>query len=167
MKKRLVVSPIREILWQTLHMPFHISVVMIGACISNLFGRIYPSKLPFDIKEYPVPTGTEPLEASLRLTFTVSVSICLVFTCFFVLLHKRVPRRRTLFPLPTILGFRALIALCILFVGCFGTSLDAFFLLITVTCLLLVNLAFSVIGLQTVGLPSLRDTACHFRLGSR
>lgn len=167
MKRDEKTSVLKSLLWQLLHLPFHLSVIIMGASIGTLMSRIYPVKIPFDLAKYPVPTGWQPAEANLRLSFTISISICLVLLCLFVILQGRVPIQRTFFPMSMILGFRVLIAIAILFLGIFGTSLSAFTLLAAVMGLLLSNMIFSIIGLQTRGENTLRDTACHFRMGLR
>jgi hypothetical protein len=60
-----------------------------------------------------------------------------------------------------------LTALIILLVGLFATSLTAFHAISLVTGLLVFNMVFSVAGLQNRGDVTLRDTACHYRLGLR
>jgi hypothetical protein len=150
-----------------LHLLFHLAIITTGASISNLIGRVYPAKIKFDITKYPVPTGEEPLDAPLRIAFTSAVAVTLFCLSAFVILMGRIPVFRTYIPFAAVLGVRVLTALIILLVGLFATSLTAFHAISFVTGLLVFNMIFSVAGLQNRGDVTLRDTACHYRLGLR
>lgn len=161
------VSVPRRISWQMLHLLFHLSIITTGASISNLIGRSNPDKIKFDTTKYPVPIGDEPLDAPLRIAFTSAVSVTLFCLSAFVMLMGRVPVFRTYIPFAAVLGFRLATALTILLVGLVATTLTAFHVISFVTGLLVLNMAVSVAGLQNKGDVTLRDTACHYRLGLR
>ena len=158
-------NAIRNAIWQFLHLPFHLSVIIMGCSIYNLVARMR-KYLPYEnIDLSSIPVGYDPIENSLRWMFTFSVSLNFILLTFMALLKRREPFNKTLFPVSIILGFRFLTGIGILLLGLLGTRFSAFGLMGLTTILAVLNMAFSVVGLQNVG--DLQDSAVHFKWGFR
>ena len=158
MKKKENISLRNRIFWQTFHLPFHIAIIVCGKSVGNILNYMGPKYQP---------SKSLSIDASLQRSFTTAAALVLLLSSLFVVLHGRVPVFKTRLPFSAILAFRCFTAIIILITGFLSPSLSGLGLISIVAGLLFINLVFSIFVLQNRGDVSLRDTACHIRLGLR
>lgn len=131
-------------------------------------GGVLHKRAEAAVSTFDLKVGAYDSESSkLRIIFTTSYSMVLLFTVALLLLNGNRSHPRSLVPISVVIGYRILIALAVLFIGIFVTSLTEFQLLLTVSMLALSTLIVGIASLQKTGKDEGTDTITHTRFGLR
>jgi hypothetical protein len=163
------------LLWQTIHLPLHIAVTIMGAAISlNIKYEAKKQQL-----EVPIEKRAELVSSAVgkglldpfnyqrvQINFTVSSGLVLLFLVIISLLHGHKKTDKRLIPHWLIILGRVLIAILLWVLQTSTKNLTGIELLEATCGTWVFLLLFNVIGMTRRGV-SMQDTSCHFDLGHR